>query len=211
MTEKNIDKLLNILDISFIASIGCSLLYILGYVYYQEYYGYFGINLAVRDPQLYEILRQGAYQIPFVFLIIILTVIVYFSIEHILVSVQQRVTALAGLKTKLVALTIASALFFIGFDYLISSVINIAKTRAAIQIKESYHSVQNDFIYLQNNNITNGKCRFFFLNKNHIVFLKFIEGDSSKVQSLIFPSSDFKQIIIERNLTKVNDAAWMWW
>ena len=180
MAEDNIDKLFKTLNVTLVTSIGCGLLYVLGYADYQEYYDYFGINLAVRDLQLYEILKQGASQIPFIFLIFLISIITYSLLKNICKFVQKKANRLSALKTNFIAITISSVIFFIGFDLLIDSVKNIARIKAKKKIRELYKSGYKDSISLQNNNIVTGKCGFFFLTKNHVVFLRLSAGFNGK-------------------------------
>lgn len=186
------DKLLRLVDVSLVTTIASGLLYILGYKYYFYYFTYFGMNLLVRDPEIAYIFSKGFDYSGYLLVTLLLAVIVYVTVNYILVFAQRKIKSL--LPQRPTAIVVSLCVFTFAFAGLLEYVRISAVSDASVLAKAKL--TQQASVVLQDGSKLSGRFSFFFLNKSNIVLFDTSVVTNEKPRLMIIPTANVRLLEI---------------
>jgi hypothetical protein len=194
--EYHLDKLLKLLDVSLVVTLGTGLVYLVGYRYLYVYYGYFGLNPLVRDPDVPMVLAYG-FGFSDLLLLVLLASALAFGIgfaairwlsSRIFVTTPAALTAGAGL-------LVALGTFNLAYRYVDRYVIASANSGAMEAVK-SHSGVPDATVTLKGDRSPSGRLRLFFFGKNDVVFLDYSGPGRGSPKVVIIPRGEVLSVVV---------------
>lgn len=178
------NRALEILNASLVTTAVSGFLYVLGYTYLVHYYGHFGLNIQIREPDIALTLSQGFDYAGFLLLCVVVAVAVYWLETYLLRLVFGP--ASGGPAVWRVVLSASAGVFaFVYAFLLLQDYVQANATRIAEKTAAARKSSPKVTVTLRDGSVVPGEMRLFFLSKTNVVLLDFSQTQEHLAPGLV--------------------------